>query len=552
MMVKRMRIATTEGLSTTQKVEREKHQEQVDKRWEGAMIGLLFSLAAGFHFYGLGDPSLWFDEAWSMTIVRKPFDLFWHVISTYEPNMGLYYLILYGWIQLLGWLGVAATEFLVRAPSVLFSSFSCIFMFVLARRFLGSILAGVVTFLFIVNVQILAYVQQTRSYGLLILLLTISWYVLILLLSATAVKKWWWAVYIFSTALAFYAHLFTSFVIAAQLLTLVGMAILPGQWRRNFWQRWQMLLFSLIITFLLILPELWVATRNVGNVNWLPRPAPTDLYLLFRVLTGQNISYFLLAMTILVAGIGGVLIMIISHVKWWSKIPRSAQNMVQATFTSSEERWPWFWLLCCWLAVPALLSYAMSLGTTRYFSLRYLMVITPAFCLMVGLGLASLRSRGVQIVLSIQLLLLAVFVGVSYYPHAQIEDWRGPTQWLQARYQAGDGIVCYDNIQGCQFATEYYFTSYPQSGAHYTPDTPGYWNLTVYDFLPYQEARLATDPQALTKFAANHSRIFYIVGRLSGPQTEANAAQGQAFLDSHYRFVEQYTSGGVSVRLYMT
>jgi hypothetical protein len=62
----------------------------------------------------------------------------------------------------------------------------------------------------------------------------------------------------------------------------------------------------------------------------------------------------------------------------------------------------------------------------------------------------------------------------------------------------------------------------------------------------------ATNPQALMKFAAHHRHIFYIVARLSGPQTEANAAHGQAFLDSHYHFVAKYSSGGVSVRLYST
>ena len=88
------------------------------------------------------------------------------------------------------------------------------------------------------------------------------------------------------------------------------------------------------------------------------------------------------------------------------------------------------------------------------------------------------KNRRLQILCSLLLLLVAVPVGNSYYSHAQIEDWRTPTQWIQSRYQAGDGIICYDNIQGCQFATEYYFETYPQSGAHYTPDTPGYWSWT--------------------------------------------------------------------------
>lgn len=516
--------------------------------------GLLYLLAIFFHFYRLGSPSLWYDEAWSVDIARQPFGVFWHIVTTHDPNMSLYYILLRFWVQTLGWLGIPVTEFWARFPSVFFSSLSCIFIFLLAKRFFGRWLGAIVTILFTVNVELLAYAQQVRSYGLLIFLLAISWYALVVALSSSASQRRWWIIYTLSTALAIYAQLFTVFIIAAQLAVFVGIACLPSSWRRNLWQHWKMLLLSLVGTFILILPEMWIALRNVGKVDWLPKPIPSDLYRMFRILTGNSDAYFWLAMAVL--GMGILIVFASALLSWypkfWSMLSKNLKVREALQPVISQEAYlPLFWVFICWLAVPLLLSYILSLGNSRYFSFRYLMVITPAFCLLIGLSLALLHNRGVQALLSLQLILLAIFVGKGYYASAQIEDWRTPTQWIQSHYQTGDGIICYDNIQGCQFSTEYYFDTYPQSGAHYTPDTPGIWPI-AQDSITYQDAVQATNPQALATFAAHHAHIFYIIGRLSDAQTVANAARGQAFLDSHYRFAGQYSNSAVSVRLYIT
>jgi mannosyltransferase len=363
------------------------------RMWDRITCGLLYLMAVFFHFYQLGSPSLWYDETWSVDIARQPFNIFWRIISSHDPNMSLYYILLRFWVQALGFIGIPVTEFWARFPSVFFSSLTSIVIFLLAKRFFGRFLGFVVTILFITNVELLPYVQQVRSYGLLIFLLSLSWYYLILLLSSHSVKKRWWFGYILSTALAFYAQLFLVFVIAAQLMALAGVACLPNQWRQNFWQRWKMLLLSLIVTAVLMIPEIWIAMRNVGKVDWLPRPIPSDLYHMFFFLTGNNKIYFLLAMTIL--GVGSLIVVVSKIFGWkptlWQLLPNNSRiREPLQKILSQTEYLPLFWVFICWLVVPLLLSYIMSLGTSRYFSFRYLMVITPAFCFLVGLGLVLL------------------------------------------------------------------------------------------------------------------------------------------------------------------
>ena len=53
--------------------------------------------------------------------------------------------------------------------------------------------------------------------------------------------------------------------------------------------------------------------------------------------------------------------------------------------------------LFCWVVVPVVFSYVVSQGSTRLFSTRYLVTILPALFLLVGLGVASLRWRVVQV-----------------------------------------------------------------------------------------------------------------------------------------------------------
>src|SRR2546421_3999740 len=136
------------------------------------LIGLLlFGLALGFGLYRLGDPSIWFDEAFSVELARLPLPQLWHIIFGPEPNMELYYLFLHFWLGLTALLGLHPTEIVVRLPSVIFAALSSVVVFVIGLRFLGLAGAIVGTALYLLNGLQLLYAQQTRSYSLQLLLI---------------------------------------------------------------------------------------------------------------------------------------------------------------------------------------------------------------------------------------------------------------------------------------------------------------------------------------------------------------------------------------------
>ena len=98
---------------------------------------MLFVVALVLNIYRLGQPSIWFDEAFSVELARQPLPLLWHIIFGPEPNMELYYLLLHFWLQLTGALGLLPVEWVVRLPSAFCAALSTVVVFWLGRRYLG-------------------------------------------------------------------------------------------------------------------------------------------------------------------------------------------------------------------------------------------------------------------------------------------------------------------------------------------------------------------------------------------------------------------------------
>lgn len=208
--------------------------------------------------------------------------------------------------------------------------------------------------------------------------------------------------------------------------------------------------------------------------------------------------------------------------------------------------------LACWVVVPVSVSYIASQGPLRLFSSRYLTVVIPALGLFVGLAVAMVRWRWVQIVLALGIVGGSLAALPSHYAHAQVEDWRTPTRWLERQYEPGDGLICYNNVQGCQIAVEYYLFA-DESAAHFSPDSPGAVWLTTYGHGdPFRDFMGALHPAELAPFAAKHPRIFYIAGRLIDAADAARALAAEHWLDQHYQFVAQISSNVATIRLYVT
>jgi hypothetical protein len=514
---------------------------------------LIGVIALGFNLYRLGTPGIWFDEAFSVELARQPLPLLWHIIWGPEPNMELYYLFLHFWLGLTGFLGLHPTEFVVRFPSAIFAALSSVMVYQLGSRFLGTTAGIVGAGLYMLNNLQLTYAQQTRAYSLQLLLNCITWYALFALLSQPSHYKRWWICYIAATTLAIYSHLFTLVILLAQLTAYAGLLILPSIWRAT--ARKQLLAFiaSLVSIGLLSIPMLLVSLHG-SKTAWLPIPHLWDIYNLFVIISANSKIYMLILFGLCALGI---LVSVLVY------IPQGKELLEQFAFYKREDDkrnavlqqfLPVALALLCWVIVPVVFSYIISQGSTRLFSTRYLVTILPAFFLLVGLGVASLRWRVVQVALTLALFLFALRFVPAYYKGAQIEDWNSTVHWLQQRYQPGDGLVCYDSdvAQGCQVSVEYYLHAYP-SAAHFTGDSPGEFSWTNFGPAhPNSGPEAAVDSAALSAYASQHSHFFFIIGRIPNDAAAMRAKAAQYWLDSHYHLLSRIVTSTVTISWYAT
>ncbi len=537
----------------------------------------LFSISLSFNLYRLGNPSIWFDEAFSVELARQPFPLLWHIIFSLEPNMELYYLFLHGWLALTALIGFHPTEFVVRLPSAIFSASSTIVVFLLGRRFLGLLAGLVAAELYLLNDLQLVYAQQARSFSLQLLLICLAWYAFLTAITGASHQKRWWIIFTIATTLAVYAHLFSLIILAAQLCAFGLLLLLPGAWRQMIKSQMLSLLLSLLTFSILIIPLLLVSLQG-PRTGWLPIPHLSSIAHLFLIISGNNKIYLLT----LFASCSTALIIAIKAflpepppIYFRKQPPQPVGAGVDerkggdacvalppcvahrpkflAPFPYQENphhQLPIALSLVCWLVIPIALSYLMSQGPIRLFSARYLVTIVPPLLLLVGLGITSLRWHPARLVLAFALCLLALYVVPQYYKSAQVEDWNSISFWIEQHYQAGDGLVCYDNAveQGCQISVEYYLHAYP-APAHFTEDTPGDFSWTTFRS---RNPDAAVDPAALAAYSNKHHYVFFIVGRLPDNISATKAHYAQYWLDTHYHLLTQIVTPTVTVRLYAT
>ncbi len=518
---------------------------------------IIGAIALTFNLYQLGTPSLWYDETFSVELARQPLPHMLSIIFSLEPNMELYYLFLKGWLDLTALFGLHATEFVVRFPSTIFAALSSVMVFLLGKRFLGLIVGLVGAGLYVLNDLQLTYAQQTRAYSMQLLLLCIAWYALFAVLTVESRQKRWWICYVAAMTLAVYAHLFSMLILLSQLLAFAGLLILPSPWRSKVRRQLPALLVSLVAFFVLIIPMLLVSLHG-SKTYWLDAPTRSQVIYLLTTIAGQSKTYLYLIAAFCCFGLA---VGVLAYLPLGKRLLESfasggRQERNEARSSLLSHFLPIGFALLCWAVVPVVVSYVISKETsTRIFSTRYLVTIVPPIFLLVGMGVAAFRWRTIQFALSLGLLLLALTLVPLYYQSAQVEDWRTPTFWLEQQYQSGDGIVCYNNKQGCQISVEYYLHTYPSPGnPHFTDDSPGAYSWQTFGPADpnAQDYQAAVNINALQTYASKHPRLFFIEGRVANNDEAQRMHNAISWLDSHYRFISQIMSSNVTIRLYVT
>lgn len=514
-------------------------------------------LAAVLRFYRIAGQSLWNDEGTSVALAARDLAAITQgaALDIHPP---FYYYLLHFWMLLFG-----NGEVAVRAPSALAGVLLVGVTFALGKRLFGRDAALLAAFLSAISPLQIHYSQETRMYALAALLGAVSVYLLVRLLDdlldRPAARVWLWGLaWLAASTLGLYTHYFVATVLLAQNLAvgaiLLGLAAAPERVGRSspadgspsLNRKWATILRLLrlwiplqLIALLLYLP--WLSVMQQQWANWPAVSQPFTLgELLVRVhgafslglavAPGEEGWALVLLAALLLAGIVAAIQVLKGHER---------RSPVSVLLTSS--------LPLLYLLTPIMTMYLLSLRRPLY-NPKFLLVATPAFYLLLGLGwqrVADLASRlsggrllapgGWQKAATALLAVAALSAVVrpldNYYhnPRYARDDYRGIVRTIELSARPQDAILI--NAPGQIDIFDYYYKG----------------GLPRYP-LPRQRPLDREDTaQVLADILSKHGRIWAVLWGVteSDPQRFV-----ESWLDAHAYKASDRWFGNVRLALY--
>jgi mannosyltransferase len=368
-----------------------------------AVVGLV-ALQAFLSFHALAAKSIWLDEAVSVSYATDGLANLWHVVSSADPNMSLYYAGLDLWARIGG-----TSAFAVRSLSAVCAVLTVPVVIALGREMFGWAEGLIAGLLISTSAFLLQYAQTARSYTLLVLLVTASTYCFVLELKRPTRLS---AVgYVLASSLAFYAQYFAAYVLLVQVLTVLAVE------RRAALSRRRVAIAGAVAVA--CAPGLYFVAHAPNQLTWISKPTLADLPAFFVTLSGG------VAVLAVVLGVLAIYALVTSA--------RAAPNRGSA-------RWSVPFLAASVLA-PVALTFLVSLVRPTFIP-RYLIITLPAFMLIAAVGLVRL-PRVLAAPLLVAIAGLSAYGVSQWYTAPGSENYRAAVGYVIEHQHPGDGYMAY-------------------------------------------------------------------------------------------------------------
>lgn len=374
--------------------------------------GALLLLALLVNVVHLGSKSMVLDECASAAYARADRIELIHVLVRSDPNMSLYYVLLNFWVRVFG-----DSEAALRVPSALFGALTVPAFYLLGRRLFGATAGLVAGLLLALNPFMVRYAQTARSYSLLALLITLSSIFFVREIEQPSRSNR--IGYVITSGLAFYAHYFAAYVLAAHMLT-----ILAVKRRSALTRTWLGVAAAILLA---CAPEALIVYHSGGvreHLGWVPPASVSDVGLILFDFAGRRRLLLVLPLA------GGCYALALA----WRE----------------RRAWP-VELVALWLLVPMALSFWASLVQPMFIT-RYLIICVPALILLGVAGIARLRPPIVAAAVAALLVWSSATGLAAYYAGETPENWRDATRHVLASTVDGDGAVFVPNWAYSPFA----------------------------------------------------------------------------------------------------
>lgn len=407
-------------------------------------LTLITFLAFTLRIARLDFQPLWWDEGWTVYFATSdiPSMVARTAIDIHPP---FYYLLLHLWVLLLG-----SSPFAIRFFSLLVGVLSAPLIFLVARRLFNPSAGLIAALVWAVAPLPIYYSQEARMYALVTFLGLLS--TLFALQIGKGLKEGQtsiglWAGYILTTTAAAYTQYYAAFIPLAQTLFFLILA----RHNLSLLLKW---LTAQAIWFLLYTPWILFAGSKLIDYVATKLVKEADLSLGFATYMGSHLATF---------GLGHLP----EHLAWLGIIPLlfAALGVGSALLSASKvslkqegEKGALFLLL--YLFVPLLSGFLINLRFPfRAVGIeRLLLLATPAFYILVALGLSSLKGK--RTLLYLAGLVLVAVCGLSLFnfytiPRYAEDDYRPLIARLEALAQPEDVILAVHPWQVGYFRSYY-------------------------------------------------------------------------------------------------
>ena len=391
------------------------HESRITNHVSRFALLIILLLAFSLRVYRLDGQSLWYDEAVTAHVASQGISELtrWTADDIQPP---LYYYVVAGWTRLAG-----RGEWSLRFPSVCFSLLTVALLWSLARRLFGAGRAGQIAgltaaLLAAISPLYVYFAQEARMYAQLTFLCALAGYAL---LRATDDRRWttdersrssvvgrrssvvWWLTFVLASVAALYTHYFAAFLLLAYgvcvILTCIPGLIQPESRGRA---ARQLVVFggaalAVVALYLPWLPAVltryrvdssyWQGALKLGEalrhvaVSFTAGAPETMLEAdAVRLLPWFGIAFALAAGALIWRGMGA------RKGEWESGRTGERENGRSAP----ESIWALVYLSTC-LLVPTIAILALASRTPK-FNARYLMMVSPAYLLILAGGIGAL------------------------------------------------------------------------------------------------------------------------------------------------------------------
>lgn len=361
---------------------------------------------------GAARPSLWYDEAATISAASRSVDELRQLLGNVDAVHGLYYLVMHEWLKVF-----PATEFWIRVPSCLAVGVAAAGVVVLGALFAERTVAVAAGVVFAILPRVTWAAIEARPYAM--SMACAVWLTVLVVIATRRTTRRWWVGYAVGLVTATLLNLFTVLIVLPHAVVAIGAGRLAAR-------RWAA---SAAAAVAVVIPFAMFCRTQIAQVGWIsPLSAQTWLEIGYEQYFDHSAA---LAIVVTVAAVLAIATRRITL----------ADNATRTLVV----------MAVVWVALPtaALVGYS-AISEPLYYP-RYLSFTAPAAALLIAVCVVALGRNRERI--SAILVLLAVaatpnFVFVQRGPYAKEGmDFSQVADLLTARAAPGDCLLLDNTIR---------------------------------------------------------------------------------------------------------